>query len=147
MAGDMISVIAQATSPSGWVDSPVIRSVSESDAARLSDLLSTQQTQAAPPVAPTPPASTTAVTEVSASTRPGNSIGDQILKSMDSAGKNYKSKAMEIDKMINLESSRVAPHHLLRMQFQLFETSMQVDLISKGISKAVQHIDQVTKLQ
>ena len=36
---------------------------------------------------------------------------------------------------------------LLRIQFQMIETSLQVDLISKGVSKGVQDIDQLTKLQ
>jgi len=139
MAGEIISVVAQATSQSSWVDSAAFSSVSESDAARLSDLMSTQQVQAqAPDGAAAPgPASPQG---------PGKSMGDAILRSMDATGRNYKAKIEEMNlKLANPQEMTTSD--LLRMQFQLIDTSMQVDLISKAISKGTQHIDQLTKLQ
>jgi type III secretion system YscI/HrpB-like protein len=135
MAGEIISVIAQATTQSSWVDAPVLRSVTESDAGRLADLLSTQSVQAASPAA-----------AADMSPVNGNSIGDAILRSMDSAGRSYTAKANEISRLAT-SGADLTTSDLLRIQFQLIESSMQVDLISKTVSKAVQHIDQLTKLQ
>lgn len=135
MAGEIMSVIAQATTHSSWVDAPVLRSVSESDAARLSDLLSTQSVQApAAPIVPDVPAQ-------------GNSIGDAILRSMDSAGRTYRARTDEINRLAAADGAHLTTADLLRIQFQLIDSSMQVDLISKAVSKATQHIDQLTKLQ
>ena len=136
MAVEAISVVAQINSQSSWVDSPVSRSVTESDAGRMADLMSTQTTQAK---SGTPP-----VTDIAPA---GNSMGDQILRSIDSAGKTYKAKAAEIDRLLNLDANKLTTTELLKMQMRLIDTSMQVDLISKTVSKAVQHIDQLTKLQ
>lgn len=135
MAGEIISVIAQATTQSSWVDAPVLRSVSESDAGRLADLLSTQSVQAT---------SGSAVTDVSPVN--GNSIGDAILRSMDAAGRTYSAKANEINRLAG-DGAQLTTADLMRIQFQLIDSSMQIDLISKTVSKAVQHIDQLTKLQ
>ncbi|MRD47089.1 type III secretion system inner rod subunit SctI [Caenimonas koreensis] len=136
MSVEAISVVAQATAQSSWVDTPVLRSVSESDAARMSDLLSAKGMQAqsgTPPVVNIP--------------QNGNTIGDSILRSFDAAGKDYKVKTHEIDRLLNLDANKITTTELLKMQMRLIETSMQVDLISKTVSKAVQHIDQLTKLQ
>jgi type III secretion system YscI/HrpB-like protein len=139
MAGEIISVVAQASTQSSWVDTPVMRSVSESDAGRLADLLSMQEVQApAPGQGPAPVADTAPS---------NNSIGDAILRSMDSAGRSYKAKAGEIDQLMTVDSAKFTTTDLLRIQFQLINASMQVDLISKAISKGTQHIDQLTKLQ
>jgi type III secretion system YscI/HrpB-like protein len=136
MAGEIISMIAQATTQSSWVDAPGLRSVSESDAGRLADLLSTQSVQASSPSA------ITDLTPVN-----GNSIGDAILRSMDAAGRSYKAKANEINQLVNNDNAHLSTIDLLRIQYQLIDSSMQVDLISKTVSKAIQHIDQLTKLQ
>jgi len=136
MAVETISAVAQVTAQSSWVDTPVLRSVSESDAGRMADLMSTQNVQSQ---AGTPPVKDIAPT--------GNSMGDQILRSIDAAGKTYRTKADEINKLLSVDGAALTTTDLLKMQMRLIDSSLQIDLISKTVSKAVQHIDQLTKLQ
>lgn len=134
---EVTAVIAQATTGSSWVDTPVLSSPSESDAGRLADLLSAQNVQAEAP------------SSLSAVKPTDNvSMGDAILRSLDAAGRSYQEKSAGIRKLMAVENTTpLTTSDLLRMQFELLDTSMQVDLISKTISKGTQHIDQLTKLQ
>lgn len=143
MAGEIISIVAQATTQSGWVDSPVMRSVSESDAARFSDLVSQQQIQQVQPPAPE-----TAVAPVPDEIKPvGNSLGDRMLKTFDTLGKQYKEGAGRIDSVVGVEGAAMSPETALRLQVEMFRMSMHVDLMSKFAAKTGQHIDTLTKLQ
>jgi hypothetical protein len=140
-------VIAQANTSSTWVDTPASSAVSESDAARLADLLSTQQTQAQAPggVSPTPAPAVAQVSGVSAAGK--NTMGDHILRSLDSVGRAYKEKAVELNKFLDADNPELSPMSLLRLQAQMLDQSIMVDVFSRGISKSVQEIDQLTKLQ
>lgn len=143
MAGEIISIVAQATTQSGWVDSPVMRSVSESDAARFSDLVSQQRIQQVQPPAPE-----TAVAPLPDEIKPvGNSLGDRMLKTFDTLGKQYKEGAGRIDSVVGVEGSSMSPETALRLQVEMFRMSMHVDLMSKFAAKTGQHIDTLTKLQ
>jgi hypothetical protein len=145
---DPVSVVAQATTSSTWVDSPVSSSVSESDAARFSDLMSTQQTQAqAPAPVDMPPAPAPAVAPVANVPHGGSTLGDSILRNMDSVGRAYKARSLEVNEFLNADSSQLSPSHLLRLQAQMLDQSVIVDVFSRGISKSVQELDQMTKLQ
>lgn len=143
MAGEIISIVAQATTQSVWIDNPVISSASQSDAARLSDLLSVQQVQQVQP--PTPDSLVTPVAgEIKASS---NGLGDKILNAWDAAGKQYKDGANRIDTVMGTEGASMSLDTALRLQLEMFKTSMQVDLMSKFMAKTGQHIDTLTKLQ
>jgi len=134
MAGEIMSILAQATTQSGWVDSPVMRSVSESDAARFADLL---------------PARVPSVAAVDRAAMPaqGAGIGDTILRSVDAAGRQYAAQAEQVHALFGVKGSELSVMDLIRVQFQMIDTSLQVDLISKAVSKSTQHVDQLTKLQ
>lgn len=139
MAGEIISIIAQASTQSGWIDSPVMSRASESDAARMSDLLSVQQVQ---PQAPEP--AVAAVPEVKAG---GNSIGDKILNSLNETGRKYQDGMHRIEGMLGGDGGSLSLTDALRLQMQLFQSSIQIDLMSKFTAKTGQHIDTLTKLQ
>lgn len=148
MAGDLIATVAQATTNSTWVDTPVLRSVSDSDAARLSDLLSTQNVQAPAAQAPTSASSVPSVSSVAPVTPAnGNSIGDSILRTLDSAGRTYQNNFSKVERTLTNVGGELNAADLLRLQVQLIGSSLQIELISKVVSKGTQHIDQLTKLQ
>ncbi|HTH80750.1 MAG TPA: EscI/YscI/HrpB family type III secretion system inner rod protein [Ramlibacter sp.] len=151
---DVVSVVAQATTSSTWVDAPVSSTVSDSDAARFADLMSTQTSQAQAPsqvqatsqvqgpsaVAPTGVAETSAV-------RPGRSIGDAILSKFDSLGRHYVEQNSEINSFLSVDGAQLSPGRLLQLQIQMLDQSVVVDVASRVISKGVQEVDQLTKLQ
>jgi type III secretion system YscI/HrpB-like protein len=135
MPGDVITMVAQATTSSAWVDTPVLREVPESEAARFTDVLQ-------PPQAPMdmPPVAPSAAAE-------GGHLGDAILRSMEQAGREYMAKTQEIHMALSERAQEISTTALLRLQVQLTDASMFVDLLGKAVSKATQHVDQLTKLQ
>jgi type III secretion system YscI/HrpB-like protein len=138
---DPISVVAQATTGTSWVDTPVLRSVPESDSARLTDILSTQRIQDQAPSAISP------VAQAAQAAANGNTMGDAIIRSLEATGRSYASKSEGIRKMLSVDAPHLSPRDLLRVQFELIDTSMQVDLLAKVVGKGTQFLDQMTKLQ
>lgn len=138
MAGNVIDLVAQTTTSSAWVDTPVLREVPEADAARFTDVLrgpdavtSASPTSAPPALAPI---------------EPGH-LGDTILRAMQSAGSEYAAKSGVIHSVLASDSNHLSATDMLRLQVQLTDASMFVDLLGKAVSKSTQHIDQLTKLQ
>ena len=144
MAADVINLVAQAATPSPWVDTPVLRDVPDAEAARFTDVLQAPQAPAAPQGVQAP-SDLPWVYPVSPS-EPGH-LGDAILRSMEEAGRQYVAKTQEIHHVLLDRSQELSTTSLLRLQVQLTDASMFVDLLGKAVSKATQHIDQLTKLQ
>ena len=141
MAADVINLVAQATTPSPWVDTPVLRDVPDAEAARFTDVLQAPQTvQGIQAPSDMPPVYSVSPSE------PGH-LGDAILRSMEEAGRQYVAKTQEIHNVLLDRSQELSTTSLLRLQVQLTDASMFVDLLGKAVSKATQHIDQLTKLQ
>jgi type III secretion system YscI/HrpB-like protein len=144
MAGAVISAFAEATtSATSQPPAGAPRPAAQADAQRLADLLETDPSRIGEVMAREgrlDPASDVPATS-------GKSIGDAILRSLDATGKAYKDKSLEIDRILAVDGGKVSTVDLLRIQFQLIEASLQVDLYSKCISKGNQCIDQLTKLQ
>lgn len=141
MAADVINLVAQATTPSPWVDTPVLRDVPDAEAARFTDVL--QAPQAGQGIqAPSDMPEVFSVTPG----QPGH-LGDAILRSMEEAGRQYVAKTQEVSQLLVDRSQELSTTSLLRLQIQLTDASMYVDLLGKAVSKATQHIDQLTKLQ
>ncbi|NIM41995.1 MAG: hypothetical protein GTN86_12575 [Xanthomonadales bacterium] len=138
MAGDVINLVAQATTSPAWVDTPVLREVPESEAARFTDVLQALQAPQAPLDAP--------LAAPVAGSEPGH-LGDAILRSMENAGREYLAKTQEIHAALTERGQEISTTTLLRLQVQLTDASMFVDLLGKAVSKATQHVDQLTKLQ
>ena len=74
-------------------------------------------------------------------------MGDSILRNLDAIGRAYKNKSSEVDRTLGVDGIELTAGHLLRLQFQLLDQSVLVDMVSKVVSKGVQEVDQLTKLQ
>jgi hypothetical protein len=144
---DVVSVLAQASTPSSWVDAPLSLAVPDSDAAaRLTGLLSTQATQAKQVEGPaalnvTAPTSSAPVASVSGS----KSMGDKILQSLDSIGRTFKEKNIEFDKILNADTVELSSRQMLQLQAHMSDHSIMVDLASKLVGKFVQEVDQIVR--
>lgn len=73
------------------------------------------------------------------------SIGDAILDRLHSAGDAYRTKRDEV--LGALDSETLGVRHLLKLQIDVAELSLRVDVFSKGVAKLLSHVDQLTKLQ
>lgn len=89
---------------------------------------------------------------------PLKSLGEAILRQMEDISRNYREQKKQmvasIDEQTGAGNHRNGPpqdgksvFQLMSLQMQLAETSLEVELISKGVSKFVSTVDQLSKLQ
>ncbi|WP_076998302.1 EscI/YscI/HrpB family type III secretion system inner rod protein [Variovorax sp. KK3] len=75
-------------------------------------------------------------------------LGGAILDSIQAMGDNYRVRHDTVVNSLN-HSKGQSPGvlELMRLQVNINEMSLHLDVVTKAVSKAVQHIDTLTKLQ
>jgi hypothetical protein len=78
-------------------------------------------------------------------------LGDAILRKLSDVSRSYREHSVAALKTIEGQASgqpnMKSISELLSLQFQMAEHSLEIEMISKGVSKVVSHVDQLTKLQ
>jgi hypothetical protein len=74
-------------------------------------------------------------------------LGDAILDKMNAVGKHYQQTAAEFNDSAIEGTSALGLSAMLKLQGRMIQVSLEVDVVSKGIAKGLQHADQLTKLQ
>lgn len=74
-------------------------------------------------------------------------LGDSILRKLSMTGNRYKEVANEAISTLSQVSEQTQLADLMRLQLRMSVSTLEVEIISKGVSKSVQHFDQLTKLQ
>lgn len=75
-------------------------------------------------------------------------MGDAILRGMQSASTRYKEVSSEVKTALSSENNeRLGLKSVLEMHMKFIEISMEAEVVSKVVSKSAQHIDQLSKLQ
>jgi hypothetical protein len=120
------------------IDLPVLLPENTENGTRLADLISTLEQG---PVYSIPQANTS-VEEL----RKGNTLGDAILRRMDSLGSDFRKKVDHIQEMLKVAPGTYSTHQMLQLQMEISLVSIEVEVVGKGVQKAVQHADQLTKL-
>jgi type III secretion system YscI/HrpB-like protein len=134
----VLSVMAQlASGAEAEPGGPLSNSDTAGAAARLSDLLSAPDGTSVPGVDP--------VDGVSQS-GPAT-LGDAILNKLNAVGEHYSKTVADAEQIVAMPSNKLGLSEVLQMQLSVSQLSLDVELISKGVSKAVQHVDTLTKLQ
>lgn len=78
----------------------------------------------------------------------GGTMGDRILKGIQSVGEAYKEKTGELISTLNSgDSDTLSLAKVLRVQVEFATVSLQADVTTKGITKAPQQVDQLTHTQ
>ena len=106
---------------------------SADDAARFADMVQ----PAAPPV------DSPGVNDPIVASTPG----DSILNGMSSLGTEFRDAWATMQQALARSSGEMTVAEMLRMQMNMVQLSVQVEMVGKTISKATQNIDQLTKLQ
>lgn len=144
---EALSAMAQ-LAESATADSPVIESpigiptvTPEIDAggSRLSDLLSIQPEQ---PVIAIDPAVAPADAMGGSST-----LGEKILARLDAVGLEFRTNMERAHEMLEVGPANMSLKDLLKFQMEMSQISLEIELVGKGVQKAVQHVEQLTKLQ
>jgi len=105
------------------------------DATRFADLV-----QAAPP-----PLDSPGITDPLVAT--ARTPGESILNGMSTIGTDFKDAWTQAQQMLARPAGEMTTVDMLRMQMQMVQLSVQVEMVGKTISKATQNIDQLVKLQ
>ena len=144
---EALSAMAQAaesaTAASPELDTPIavpsITSEVDSGGMRLSELLSNQPEQ---PVYAIDPAVAPADTAGGAHT-----LGEKILARLDAVGLEFRTNMERTHAMLQVGPANMSLHDLFKLQMEMAQVSLEIELVGKGVQKAVQHVEQLTKLQ
>lgn len=140
-----VTLVAQASQSTGWADAPLSSAANTSDAARFTNLLAgplAGNPQPADAVVATPPVG------AAGSARPAStSLGEDILRGLESVSNSYQEHVQHANGLLDSDANQIGVMDLLKLQVRLVETSMQVEVVTKGVSKMIQNVDQLTKLQ
>lgn len=74
-------------------------------------------------------------------------LGDAILARIDAVGANYKQNVNRAYAALEKSPRENTVEDLLKMQLDLAVVSLEVEVVGKGVQKAVQHVDTLSKLQ
>jgi hypothetical protein len=137
----MLAMLEEAAGKSGIstevMPSPAMTPEVESDAVRLSNLLSAEPVSSPSSVIKTE-------TNSAAST---HTLGDVIISRLDVIGTNYKNNVANVHALLEQPPGNLRLTDLLKVQLEMAAVSLEVELVGKSVSKTVQHIDQLSKLQ
>ncbi len=75
------------------------------------------------------------------------SLGDVLLKRLDVVGNNFTKNIQRTHQIRDTLPSDLRVQDMMRLQLEMSAISLEVELVGKGVQKAVQHVDQLTKLQ
>jgi hypothetical protein len=118
---------------------PQITQQVKQDGVRFSDLVANRieplQAAANPAVVPT---------NVAIDTK---SMGDVLLKRLDVVGNNFTKNIQRTHQILDTLPADLRVQDMMRLQLEMASISLEVELVGKGVQKAVQHVDQLTKLQ
>ncbi|HVZ45020.1 MAG TPA: hypothetical protein VHA82_14515 [Ramlibacter sp.] len=131
-----VELVAQATFPSTPLNEPVLRAVPDSEAARLTDLLSDQvvPAQAGAPVAPSHAAE-------------GHTMGSKMLQTLVSWGQSYSQTMDGIAQRLNSNSGAMTISDVLHVTVDLTKVSVMTEMGSKAVFKLTSEVDQLIKPQ
>jgi hypothetical protein len=119
---------------------PLMTEDTDRGAARLSDLMTVDDGVTGTAVV-TPPARIEAVVPPDTGT-----LGDAILGKLDNLSSHYQDAVKHAHDALDGTRSP-GLHDMLRLQFNMTVVTMEIDVLGKGVSKVVQTLDQLTKLQ
>jgi hypothetical protein len=126
--------------------SPAASTVATGPSAAVSaDVSRFNQAMAAPVESPDPIVQTLNVSSVAAPINAKPSLGDSIISGLKSASDDIHAKWAHVTEALAGQDLTVTD--ALRLQMSVMQASVQYELMSKGISKTVQNLDQTLKTQ
>ena len=144
---EAISALAQAADsnslsspePDSSLSIPLATPDVETGGGRLTELLSNQPEQAVYAIDP-------AVAPANA-TGGMQTLGEKILARLDAVGVQFRTNLERTHALLEVSPGNMSLKDLLKLQIETAQISLEIELVGKGVSKAVQHADQLTRLQ
>ena len=76
-----------------------------------------------------------------------STLGDAILRRLDRLGSSFRQKVDQVNEILETPPGDFSLQKMLKLQMQVSMISVEIEIVGKGVQKAVQHADQLTKLQ
>lgn len=118
---------------------PLITPEVDAGGSRLTDLLSTQPEQPVTAIDPAVPTTD--------ATGGAHTLGEKILARLDALGTEFRTNLERTHALLDVAPANLSLKDLLKLQIETAQISLEIELVGKGVSKAVQHADQLTRLQ
>ncbi len=118
---------------------PVVTTEVEEGGARLSELLAapTEGAGYALELAP-------AAQDAGPSTKV---MGEVIMAKLDAIGAEYKTNMAQAYKALEKSPQQISLQEMLKLQLDMAVVGLEIEVVGKGVQKAVQHVDTLAKLQ
>lgn len=117
---------------------PTVTPEVEAGGERLSELLVSPPEGVTYALEPIPPAQEPGGTKV---------IGEVIMARLDAIGTEYKTNVNLAYKAIEKSPQQISLQEMMKLQLDMAVVALEIEVVGKGVQKAVQHVDTLAKLQ
>lgn len=117
---------------------PAVTPEVEAGGERLSELLVSPPDGVTYALEPIPPAQEPGGTKV---------IGEVIMARLDAIGTEYKTNVNLAYKAIEKSPQQISLQEMMKLQLDMAVVALEIEVVGKGVQKAVQHVDTLAKLQ
>lgn len=118
---------------------PVVTPEVEAGGAHLSELLVTPTDGVVYSLDPLP-----SVQEVGQ----GNKVmGEVIMAKLDAIGAEYKTNVGHAYEALEKSPQQISLQEMMKLQLDMAVVTLEIEVVGKGVQKAVQHVDTLSKLQ
>lgn len=76
-----------------------------------------------------------------------NTLGDAILQRLDALGSSFRAQVERTHAMVEATPNSLSLRDLVKLQLEMASVSLEIEIVGKGVQKAVQHADQLSKIQ
>ncbi len=118
---------------------PAVTPEVEAGGARLSELLSAPAEGVGYASEPVP-----AVQDTGQSTKV---MGEIIMAKLDAIGAEYKTNMAQAYQALEKSPQQISLQEMLKLQLDMAVVGLEIEVVGKGVQKAVQHVDTLAKLQ
>lgn len=123
---------------------PTVTPEVEAGGARLSELLVspaevvTSTEGVTYSLEPIPPAQEAGGTKV---------MGEVIMARLDAIGSEYKTNVNQAYQALEKSPQQISLQEMMKLQLDMAVVTLEIEVVGKGVQKAVQHVDTLAKLQ
>lgn len=76
-----------------------------------------------------------------------STIGEKLFSKLDAMGSEFKSTVMKAHEEMEKAPDQLTLRDILKLQYEFAVITLQIDVVSKGVQKAVQNVDTLVKIQ
>ena len=118
---------------------PTVTPEVEAGGARLSELLVTPTDGVVYSLEPLPP-----VQEVGPGTRV---MSEVMMAKLDAIGAEFKTNVNQAYQVLEKSPQQISLQEMMKLQLDMAVVTLEIEVVGKGVQKAVQHFDTLAKLQ